>query len=516
MAHQYNPLTLPPIYDTNSVIAGLDNSHLEGLYQVGYAQSVNVAAQYASVEEAENLTDDVINASGEKIPKKTGKWSPEEDEMLRQVVAKYGGKQWKKISEQVPGRSSIQCLHRWTKILQPGLIKGPWTLQEDAILRAWVEKEGAKKWAQAAALIPGRSGKQCRERWFNHLNPEVKKGNWTPEEDSLIFELYQKLGSHWSEIATHFEGRTENAIKNRFYSTLRRLSTEKKKRKSVTDDGSLLQTPQPSEASISSFASPPSEDSLDGNEENEDNIFGSLDFLSAGSLEESRLPSCFDPHVFEPFAPSADVAASMVGPVEPPIFSAPVVPQSMLSSLPMPVRAESPAIPADKMTQLQDQVRKLEMLLQSTKAELVRLEHHYPAPISAQPQQPQQRASFSALANARLPPPPSHMSSLSSSSQYVSPSMSLSSSNVNAGELSPQKKARVSRKRKERDQENSMDSPPAKIAAVQHFGSGPVKASSMFASLSNPNLSLAATTLGDANTYAQWFNSSNLISNLAN
>ena len=87
------------------------------------------------------------------------------------------------------GRTAIQCLHRWTKILKPGLVKGPWTREEDQKLVDWVKTEGPTKWAQASLVIEGRSGKQCRERWFNNLSPQVKKGNWTVEEDDIIFKL---------------------------------------------------------------------------------------------------------------------------------------------------------------------------------------------------------------------------------------------------------------------------------------------------------------------------------------
>lgn len=156
-----------------------------------------------------------------------GKWTLEEDEKLRYYLHIFGERNWKKVSEQMDGRSPIQCLHRWTKILKPGLVKGPWTVEEDKKLIEWVHKEGALKWSRAAQYIPGRSGKQCRERWLNNLNPNLKKSNWNDEEDELIFTLYKKYGSAWSKIARHFEGRTENSIKNRFYSTIRRLALDR-------------------------------------------------------------------------------------------------------------------------------------------------------------------------------------------------------------------------------------------------------------------------------------------------
>ena len=161
--------------------------------------------------------------------KKSGKWTEDEDILLQQIVPVYNERHWRKISQHMKGRSAIQCLHRWTKILKPGLVKGPWSADEDLRLVTWVQEKGPIKWAQCAHLIPGRSGKQCRERWFNNLNPNVKKGDWTPEEDDLIFKLYVNYGSSWSKIAQHFKDRTENSIKNRFYSTIRKLYSDKKK-----------------------------------------------------------------------------------------------------------------------------------------------------------------------------------------------------------------------------------------------------------------------------------------------
>lgn len=56
-----------------------------------------------------------------------GNWTTEEDDKLRKAVSEYGGRNWKKIAEQIPERTDVQCLHRWQKVLRPGLIKGPWT-----------------------------------------------------------------------------------------------------------------------------------------------------------------------------------------------------------------------------------------------------------------------------------------------------------------------------------------------------------------------------------------------------
>ena len=64
---------------------------------------------------------------------------------------------------------------------------------------------------------------------MNNLGPGIKKGNWSEEEDEKIFNLYIKYGSSWSRIAKYIAGRTENSIKNRFYSTLRKIKADKVK-----------------------------------------------------------------------------------------------------------------------------------------------------------------------------------------------------------------------------------------------------------------------------------------------
>ena len=77
-----------------------------------------------------------------------------------------------------------------------------------------------------AKSLPGRIGKQCRERWHNHLDPKVSKRKWTVEEDSLIVKLHLVHGNRWCDIAKKVTGRTDNAIKNRFNSNLRKRLNE--------------------------------------------------------------------------------------------------------------------------------------------------------------------------------------------------------------------------------------------------------------------------------------------------
>ena len=130
---------------------------------------------------------------------------------------------WNDIAENFDDRSAIDCLTQWQSISMPPVIKGKgsWTAEEDNILRDKRQLYG-RKWAKIASHLPGRQGKQCRERFVNHLDPELKKGEWTDDEEAILIALHETHGNRWANISKNLPGRSDNDVKNHWYSTIQR------------------------------------------------------------------------------------------------------------------------------------------------------------------------------------------------------------------------------------------------------------------------------------------------------
>ena len=101
-------------------------------------------------------------------------------------------------------------------------IKRPWTEEQDEALRRAVASHGTKNWSAVSQDVEAKNGKQCRERWINHIDPAINRAPWTHEDDMRLIEAHSRLGNKWTELAALFDGRTDNAVKNRWNSTIQR------------------------------------------------------------------------------------------------------------------------------------------------------------------------------------------------------------------------------------------------------------------------------------------------------
>merc|ERR1719247_2926243 len=186
-------------------------------------------------------------------------WTAEEDAVMLNAIAAHGARNWKVIAAAVPGRTHAQCLQRWVKAKRPGLKKGYWTKAEDDLLRSLVAqlqstnntststststpasatgtnktttatttaKAHKSSWANIARQITGRTSKQCRERWFHHLDPSIRRSPYTEAEDSQIMAMVSEVGNKWAAIARALPGRTSEAVKTRWQTLSRRAGSK--------------------------------------------------------------------------------------------------------------------------------------------------------------------------------------------------------------------------------------------------------------------------------------------------
>lgn len=108
----------------------------------------------------------------------------------------------------------------------PPTSRKKFTAEEDERLRELVQRKGAKKWNVIASYMPGRTGRQCRDRYHNYLVPGFFHGEWTQSEDDLLREKYNELGPQWTRITYFFQHRSANSLKNRWNYFVSRVSTE--------------------------------------------------------------------------------------------------------------------------------------------------------------------------------------------------------------------------------------------------------------------------------------------------
>lgn len=159
--------------------------------------------------------------------KKLNYWTEDEDAILLHYANVHQERNWKEIASHIPTKSDIQCSARYKRI-QPGLVKGSWTPEENEKLILLVDTYG-RNWSKISEFFVSRTGKQIRDRYLNSLDPEINHDKFTVEEDYKILECYERLGTKWSLISDFFPDRTADMIKNRFYSKVKREMPKMKK-----------------------------------------------------------------------------------------------------------------------------------------------------------------------------------------------------------------------------------------------------------------------------------------------
>ncbi|KAM8802383.1 snRNA-activating protein complex subunit 4 [Rhynchonycteris naso] len=166
---------------------------------------------------------------------KRREWTEEEDRMLTQLVQemRVGSHiPYRRIVYYMEGRDSMQLIYRWTKSLDPNLKKGLWSPEEDAKLLQAVAKYGEQEWYKIREEVPGRSDAQCRDRYLSRLHFSLKKGRWNSEEEEKLIELIEKHGvGHWAKIASELPHRTGSQCLSKWKAMVRRRQGRGRRRR---------------------------------------------------------------------------------------------------------------------------------------------------------------------------------------------------------------------------------------------------------------------------------------------
>ena len=147
-------------------------------------------------------------------------WTEKEDHRLLELHDKLGNN-WIGIAAGIPERTPSQCIQRWRRKFQPMKTRKNWTNEEDKKLLHLVHEHG-NNWKKISSFF-NKTGKQIRERYINKLDPSIKRGPFSQQEDETIMQNLALFGTKWNLIAKNLPGRPQNAIKNRYYSHLKRL-----------------------------------------------------------------------------------------------------------------------------------------------------------------------------------------------------------------------------------------------------------------------------------------------------
>ncbi|NXJ45990.1 SNPC4 protein, partial [Spizaetus tyrannus] len=245
---------------------------------------------------------------------KRKEWTKAEDQMLLELVQemRVGSHiPYKKIAYYMEGRDSAQLIYRWTKSVDPSLKKGPWTPEEDAMLLAAVKKYGERDWYKIRTEVPGRSDAQCRDRYLKALHCDVKKGKWSLKEEEQLIELVQKHGlGHWSKIASELPHRTGSQCLSKW----KLMIGSKKKRSRPTKRRHVQESSSSSESSSEDIELDLADSSEEETTSKEECAFPSIDLWipTRTNTQESNKGRYQTPSLFCPVSADAKTGSSEV------------------------------------------------------------------------------------------------------------------------------------------------------------------------------------------------------------
>ncbi|KAL4075656.1 hypothetical protein J3A83DRAFT_4090213 [Scleroderma citrinum] len=171
-------------------------------------------------------------------------WTAQEDELLIRAVAEHGeNDNWKRVAMCVPGRTNKACRKRWLQSLSPDVKETAWTPEEDQrLLELYALHAG--KWATITKQIPGRTDDACSKRYRELHDLQLKKGDWSAEEDAQLLEAYKELGGRWGQVGQQLQ-RSGLGCRNRWRLLERKRSASHKQDLSLDFNMQQPQSQQP-------------------------------------------------------------------------------------------------------------------------------------------------------------------------------------------------------------------------------------------------------------------------------
>jgi hypothetical protein len=163
-----------------------------------------------------------LNPNIDPTTARAGKWSGDEIVKLKDAVQMHGGKNWSAIVALIPGRTLLQCRNRWYATLTPSIVleagcTGKWSEDEVTKLKDAVQMHGGKSWKEIAALVSGRTSRQCSDKWSSIALEAGCTGKWSEDEVTKLKDAVLTHGDkNWKEITSLVPGRTSRQCSDKW------------------------------------------------------------------------------------------------------------------------------------------------------------------------------------------------------------------------------------------------------------------------------------------------------------